>query len=110
MRDEDDPYSGAMILMKKEVSTTSTFLFLRHCYMDVLNLDVGATVCVKCLMCNMGYCDSAGHPSLSSHPFVIIESIGMVWCVLRSQKNDLKATRHNGYDHTAKCTELSPGL
>lgn len=36
----------------------------------------------------------AGHLQLSSHSFVIIESVYMVGCVLRSQKNEFKATRH----------------
>ena len=59
MRDEDDPVSGAMFLTKKrEVSTTSAFLFLKHCNMDILNLDIGTDVCVKCPKCNVDYCDT----------------------------------------------------
>lgn len=56
MRDEDNPGIGAMFSMKKEIPTTSTLFFYKTLlYMKVLDLDVGATVCLECLKDNLGY-------------------------------------------------------
>ena len=47
---------------------------------------------------------------LSSRSFEITECFCMVGCVLRFQKNGLKAARHNGYEHSAESSEPSQGL
>ena len=97
MRDEDDPGTGTMFSTKKEIPATLTFLCYKTLlYVQVLDLDVGATVCLECLKGNLDYCGRGWTLQLSSHSFVTIESVYMEGCVLRSQRNDFKTTRHNG--------------